>query len=302
MLIGLELSPHAAAVILAQEDGASHLALRQEYPPNASPAAQWLIAMELVRNILRRSVLAPEQITRTGLAFPGPLNLAGVAGKNPWLPGWEGFDFPRAVTEHLKLKNVRAVSTVTSQAWGEYLFGALRSLDNWLYLQLDSSLASACYCDGRLLHGVDNRGGDLGGVIIERDGALDGLGRRGTLAAYCGEEAFLGRARAYGLTYPATEVWNLAAANFAAKSVTEDYIARLSQGIGTAVSLLSLEAICIGGTFGGQIFDKIHAPLAAKLRENTVGRTGGSPRLVLAALGEDAASMGAVGVALRGAP
>ena len=302
MLLGLELSPQSVAVILAQEDGAADLALRQDYPAHASPATQWLLAMELVRTVMRRSVLEPGQVTRTAVAFPGPVSRAGVAGKNPRMPGWEGFDLPRAVSEHLKLANVFAVSTVTAQAWGEHLFGALRELDNWLYLHLGNSLSAACYCDGRLLHGADNRAGDLGGVLIDRDGAVDGLGRRGTLAAYCGEEAFLARARAYGMTLAASEVWHMAPTNFAAQSVTEDYTSRLAQGLGTAVALLSPETICVSGNFGAAIFEQIQAPLAAKLRENTVGRTGGSPRMVLAALGDDAAAMGAVGVALRGAP
>lgn len=305
MLLGLELAPARAAAVLADSEGAAQFALRQDFAPSSPPATQWLSAMELCRALLHRAAVTPNALQSIGISFPSPVSAQGIALKDPTHPGWEGYDLKRGIREHLGVgalpdEAILAASRSLAAGWGEAHFGALRGSDNWLYLHLGSALKSAVVLNGRAITGSGSSAGDIGGLIIERDGALDAFGRRGTLRAYCSGEAFESRARSYGLTLTAaSEIWALAATNFAAQSLVEDFTARLAQGIAGAIALMEPPQICIGGAFGTAIFDQLGAPLASKLRDMALPRAVASVKLVKAQLGDDAASLGAIALALH---
>lgn len=107
-----------------------------------------------------------------------------------------------------------------------------------------------------------------GEICIERDGALGSSGRRGTLEAYCTHDNFLARAASYGITVQsATEVWAQAGSSFAARSLCDDYVKRLAQGVGIAVSLLQPARIVVGGSLPDALGETLLSPLRATLRE-----------------------------------
>lgn len=295
MLLGLEISSQSASAVLADDAGASQFALRQEFAPHAAPATQWLGAMELCRALLHRAALDSSAISRLGISFEAPVSRDGKVLSDPTRPGWEGYDLPRGAREHLHIEEVVAASRVVCEGWGETHFGALRGQNDWIYLRLGATLESALCLEGKIRLGSGGAG-DIGGLIIERDGALDSYGKRGTLRAYCGGEAFRARARSYGMTSTrAQEIWPLAPTNFAAQSLVEDFIERLAQGLASAIALVEPAQICIGGDFGRAIFALLRAPLASKLRDMAHSQ----PPILAATLGEDAAVLGAVALALK---
>lgn len=301
MLLGLEISRHDAAVILASPEGEAKLALRQEFASNLAPAAQWLAAMDLCQNILGRAVLEPHQITRAAVVLDAQQNVNGVVERDPYRPGWEGYDLRRGLREHLGIQDVVSEVRGRAEALGELRFGALKDSGDWLYFHLGRSLEAAAMLRGQWIIGADNAAGDLGGVILDRDGAVDAYGRRGSLAAYCGGDAFEARCRSYGLTFTrAHEAWELAGSNFAAQSLVEDFTARLAQGLVAAATILNPAVICLGGAFANAIFPRLQPALALKMREMGRSRAVETIELRRASLGEDAAVLGAVALAQWG--
>lgn len=301
MLLGLEISRHDAAVILASPDGVAQLALRQEFTPNLPPSAQWIAAMELCQNILGRAVLQPHQITSAAIVLDARMNEGGLVVKDPYRPGWEGYDLRRGLREHLDLTNVAATTRIHAEALGELHFGVLKDSQDWLYIHLGRSLEGAVMCRGQFLHGIHNSAGDIGAIVIERDGAIDAYGRRGTMAAYCGGEAFEGRCRSYGLTFHhAHEVWDVASSNFAAQSLVEDFTARLAQGLTAAIAVLNPTVLCLGGAFANAIFTRLEPALALKMREMGRSRAVEHVELRRATPGDDMAVLGAIALARAG--
>jgi len=288
VILGLEISRDFASAVLCDSGGAAQYALRREWPAHAPPAAQWMSAMELCRDLLGRAALESAQIERAGIAFEGLVE-AGTVQNDPTRPGWAGYDLPRAVREHLGIEGAVAASRVTCQGWGEARFGALRERKNWLYVHLGREFeGAACFGDQIL-------GGDVGALILERDGSLDAFGRRGTLRAYCSGAAFESRARSYGMAFQsASEIWALAPSNFAAQSLCEDFTWRLAQGLAGVAAFFVEMPVCIGGSFASAIWPQIAPTLASKMREMAPA----SPQLLVGALGEDAATLGAVALAL----
>jgi predicted NBD/HSP70 family sugar kinase len=306
MLLGLDISERSVAVILADDSGKTEIALRSDLPRVGGASAQWLAAMDVVRQALLQGHAVASQLQSCCLSFHAPLSTEGVVKKDEHAADWENYDLPRALREHLELTRVRVVTRVVAEALGEERLGALRAQEtasDWLYVHLGEAVRAAARCGGALLCGAEAEAMALGALCIERGGALASSGRRGTLDAYCGGEAFVARARSYGLS-PASahEVWEMSTAgNAMAQSLCNDYIERLAQGVGAALALLNPAHLIIGGEFGHALGEQFALALRGRLGDYCDSAHWQNLEIGLGQLGRDAAILGAVSLAAESA-
>lgn len=298
MMLALELRPTLALGHALDEAGNIVYARARALPVALSPAQRWLQLIELARDGCAGIALEPAQLSRIALVFSGALDNFGRV-KNG-VEGFGGYDLKRGLREHLNTGEAELVvaSVGASDAWAQLHAGALRGWENWLYLSIDEHLESVACLNNVWL------ASDLGGLVLERDGALDSAGRQGTLSAYCAGQSFAERARSYSLNVPASQIWALSESNFAAQSLARDYVSRLAQGLASAVAALSPHRICIGGNLGRAIFSQIHGELACELRDYLQSGVWNGD-IVLSAGGSSHAegiSPGALALATLGAP
>jgi predicted NBD/HSP70 family sugar kinase len=293
MFLGLDISRRDVATVLAQADGTVLMALRTPLPPQSDSLQAWKTALETAQETILRGSVERSRIQGVACALDAAIDKNGVVERGMLAEGWHGFDLPRALREGLGIQAAHAASRVWCQSLAEERFGALRgSSENWLYLhvgahlgaiahQVNDSSANAASANEWRVNGR-NAGATTGAasgsstrselawgeVCIERDGALGSSGRRGTLEAYCTHDNFLARAASYGITVQsAPEVWAQAGSSFAARSLCDDYVKRLAQGVGIAVSLLQPARIVVGGSLPDALGETLLSPLRATLRE-----------------------------------
>lgn len=70
-------------------------------------------------------------------------------------------------------------------ALGEMLYGAAKPYKDFIFITLGTGLGSGIVVNGDLVYGHDGFAGELGHVIVEKDGRPCGCGRRGCLETYC---------------------------------------------------------------------------------------------------------------------
>jgi glucokinase len=70
-------------------------------------------------------------------------------------------------------------------AIGEMLYGAAKSFTDFIFITLGTGLGSGIVVNGEVVYGHDGFAGELGHVIVEKDGRLCGCGRQGCLETYC---------------------------------------------------------------------------------------------------------------------
>lgn len=298
MFLGIDISRADVATVLAHADGSVAMALRTPLPLDSDSLQTWKIAAETAHETLIRSQIERRLVKNVALALDANFDQNGVVQKSVWAEGWHGFDIPNALRETLSIENARAASRIWCESLGEERFGALRSAEaNWLYLHVGARLGAVASQSSSLQSSTRNEL-DWGEICVERDGVLGSSGRRGTLEAYCTNSNFLARAAGYGITFPnAAEVWAQVENNFAARSLCDDYLRRLAQGIGNAVSLLRPQKIVIGGSLPESLGETLLQPLRSTLREFCAFPA----ELVLSAtqLSRDGAVWGAVALAMQ---
>ena len=81
---------------------------------------------------------------------------------------------------------VALTNDANAAAIGEMAYGVARGMKNFIVLTLGTGVGSGIVINGQLVYGHDGFAGELGHVIMRREGGRScGCGRKGCLEAYC---------------------------------------------------------------------------------------------------------------------
>ncbi|MCG8476664.1 MAG: ROK family protein [Cytophagales bacterium] len=107
------------------------------------------------------------------IEFAPNLNFKGIVPLVDKLK--ERFDYPV-----IKLTN-----DANAAAIGEMIYGGAKGMNDFLMITLGTGLGSGIVSNGELIYGHDGFAGEVGHVIVEKNGRQCGCGRRGCLETYC---------------------------------------------------------------------------------------------------------------------
>jgi glucokinase len=232
-----------------------------------------------------------------GLAVPGIVDetngVAVVAANLPWR------DLPLAglLGDRLGIP-VALGHDVRAGGLAEQVLGAGAGAQNVLFVALGTGIAASCIVDGRPLT-ADGYAGELGHIVVDPDGEACPCGGRGCLERVASAAAVARRyteATGVAVDGSAAVADRVRAADPAAQSVWDDAVAALVAALHTGVTLLGPEVVVVGGGLAEAddlLLDPVRSGLAARL---TFQRR---PRVVRAALGDQAGCLGAALLAWR---
>ena len=241
----------------------------------------------------RAQGLTPRAI---GLVVPGVVDeVRRVAGYSANI-GWRDVPFGELIDARTGL-TTELGHDVRSGAVAEARLGAGAGSDNVLFVAIGTGIAAGHVLSGRQYRGAHGAPSELGHVPVRPDGPRCGCGRYGCLEAVASAAAVARRyGEAGGDRVAAAEVVRRAVAGEQrADTVWRQTIEMLADGLLTGIRLLDPEVIVIGGGLaeaGTALLDPLHAAIGERLAFQTM------PRLVSAALGDQAGCIGAALLAL----
>ena len=80
---------------------------------------------------------------------------------------------------------VALTNDANAAAIGEMIYGVARGMKNFIMITLGTGVGSGIVVNGQLVYGSDGFAGELGHVVVRRDGRPCGCGRKGCLETYC---------------------------------------------------------------------------------------------------------------------
>ncbi len=80
---------------------------------------------------------------------------------------------------------VALTNDANAAAIGEMIYGVARGMKNFIMITLGTGVGSGIVVNGQMVYGSDGFAGELGHVIVRRDGRTCGCGRKGCLECYC---------------------------------------------------------------------------------------------------------------------
>jgi glucokinase len=279
---GIDLGGTKIQAVVVDDDGSVRGQSRHETPLQGGPPG---IAAELVVALTEAAAeagLEPRELEAVGVGSPGKVDdAAGTVSGARNLAGWEGsFDLRGVLVEALGTPIVALGNDVDAGTLAEFELGAGKPYRDMLGVFWGTGVGGGIVLDGEMWRGR-GAAGEIGHVVVKQNGALCGCGRHGCMEAYAGRGQMEVKARAEvdggehtvlfdlmrerGRTRLTSGIWRkaLRLEDELAIRIVDRAVAALGAGIGSAVNLLDVEAVIIGGGLG----DKLGEPYVQRIRE-----------------------------------
>jgi glucokinase len=281
---------------------------RRETPRKGGPEAVVFELAEALRAALDDAGVEPMGLAGIGVGAPGSIDVeSGSVLQVANIEGWDA-PFPLGPTLAEELgRPVRIGNDVNVAVDAEHRFGAGRGLDSFLGVFWGTGIGGGIVMDGRKLTGRGSAG-EIGHVCSKPGGRRYNCGLEGCVEAYAGRWALEERARELAKERPTvlfelmekrgrdrltSGVWlrALQAGDELAEELVLRAVQALGVGIGSAVTLLDVEAVIIGGGIGERLGPDWLARIEAAAKEHTFFRQ--PPEFRLAELGDLGGAIGA---------
>ena len=285
-------------------------AARHPTPTDGGPADVANAMAAAVTEAAKAAGLEPAQLRGVGVGSPGVIDaLAGTVSHADNLPGWQasyplGAQLEAALGTRVVIGNDVGVATIA-----EFELGAGRPYRSLLGVFWGTGVGGGLILDGKPWRGRGGAG-EIGHTVIRVGGRRCPCGRRGCLEAYAGRAAMEARARRLAAHGHHTSLFELAAehqhdrltsgiwqralehGDKVATALIDGAVAALGTGIASAVNLLDVEAVVIGGGLGVRFGEPYRARIVTAMLPHLFNDTR-PPAVHVAALGDLGGALGA---------
>ena len=147
-------------------------------------------------------------------------------------------------------------------ALGESYVGASAGCRHSVMITLGTGVGGGIIINHKIYSGFNGIGGELGHMVIQKDGELCGCGRKGCWEAYSSATALIRMTREAMKKHPESKLWEVATPETvdgstafrvektgdpAAKEVVDEYCAYLACGLANIVNIFQPEVLTLGG-------------------------------------------------------
>lgn len=292
--IGIQLNHHELNAVAADLSGAI-VARGSLAVDRLSPSEAIAPIRGMVEQLQRTAQFDWQRLVGVGVAIPGPFGVDGMSAIGPTtLPGWLDLSAGKQLSTALGL-SVTVANDASAAAIGERLYGAGQTLQNFVYLYIGEGLGAGLFLNGQMFEGSANNAGELGHVVVVRDGRACYCGNHGCLERYV---SLLAAYEALDFEQPAqatpADLLKLSAKDSKKLALWLDEAAPyLRQAVNMLECMLDVETIIIGGLLPRPVLEQLMQRLEPLHISVGTRPDREIPRLQLGMIGEDTAALGA---------
>ena len=307
---GIDLGGTKIEAIVVDAENTVLGTARRPTPTTGGPpdvAAQLAAA---VRDAAHAAGLETAQLSGVGVGSPGIVDEAGgtVASAGN-LPGWGGtFELGPGLSKDL-CTPVFVSNDVRVATNAEYRLGAGKQYKSLIGVFWGTGIGGGLILNGKPWLGRGGAG-EIGHTVVKLGGRRCPCGRRGCVEAYAGRAAMEAQARKrhrkgektillkltkeHGRTRMTSAIWEraLKQEDKLATDLIDEAVEALGAGIASAINLLDLEAVIIGGGLGVRFGQRFTERIARAMHPHLFNDHR-PPDVRLAALGDLGGALGA---------
>ena len=256
-------------------------------------------------------------LTGIGVGAPGSVNLdRTTVTRPPNFPGWGEVNVSRKLRDRIGAGLPVVVDNDANVAGlGSAYFGAGKSFQSFLMVTLGTGVGGAIIFDRRLFRGSSGGAGEIGHISIDYDGPPAAAGIAGVIEGYLGQRFLSARAAEFLQDRPESTLHKQATDNpedldplmiyEAAKAGDQSCVEvlasaghKLGWGLGSAVNLLDIRKVVVGGGVSSA-GDLILEPARKALRDAVIPGLRPGLEIVRETLGNQAGMLGAAQLAFN---
>jgi glucokinase len=309
---GVDLGGTKVQGVVVDDGGEVLGQARAKTPVKGGPNSVVDVIAEVVRAAAKDAKVGADKLAGVGVGSPGrvegyPGTVHGAAN----LPGFgDAVPLGTLLGQALPVERVVVDNDVNVSAMAEHRLGGGQGFDDLLVVFVGSGVGAGVILGGELRRGAHGAAGEIGHTVVVLDGELCPCGRRGCVEAYAGRVALERAARAAAAAGRPTELLAiqeragrprmtsgvfataLEAGDPLAHELIEGAVRALGAGIASAVNLLDVQAVLVGGGLGDKLGEGFVRRVETAMAPHLFVRP--SPlKVVTSSLGDLAGALGA---------
>lgn len=270
--------------------------------------------IETIEQLIQNSGIMENQILGMGIGMPGILDIKN--GEVLFSPDfhWENVKLLEPVKKRFSM-DITLENANRALAMGEYFFGAGIESKNFLVVNLGHGIGSAIVREGEFYRGSSGSSGEIGHIVLEKDGPQCNCGNKGCLEAIASGNAIARDAKIAILEGKKTMIKDLAGDDInlveaktvfeAAKrgdkvagGIVERAIQYIGIGLANYINLLDPDLIILSGglTNADKIFFKRIQEVVRLRQMKFAGR---QVKVVISRMGENGTAVGSASMVLK---
>jgi glucokinase len=272
---GIDLGGTKIQAVIVDEQNEVLGQARRPTPTEGGPLDVAREMAQALRDAAKAADLEPAQLGGIGVGSPGVIEGGNVSTARN-LPGWEGkFALAKALASALGVEGtpIELGNDVQVATDAEFQLGAGRPYESLIGVFWGTGVGAGLILDGKPWLGQGGAG-EIGHMVVKINGARCTCGRRGCVEAYAGRAAMEIQARKlhhekgrhtdlfklmkeHERTRLTSGIWERALEHEdkLATELIERAISALGAGIASAINLLDVPAVIIGGGLGVRLGD-----------------------------------------------
>lgn len=311
--IGIDLGGTNIAAGIVDEN--MNIAAKESVPTKMPRSAEEIISdmASLAVKIAGDLKISMDEVKWIGIGTPGTANCeTGIVEYSCNL------DFKNvplvSLMEEKTGKKVFIENDANAAAYGEFKAGAAKGSKSAIAITLGTGIGGGIILNGRILHGFNFAGAELGHTVIVQNGRECGCGRKGCWEAYASATGLANLTKGSMNAHKDSAMWKIAngdtknvngktafdamrAGDDAGSKVVDEYIKYLGCGLVNVINIFQPEVLCIGGGICKE-GDNLLRPLSKIIEKERYSKySKNQTKLCVAKLGNDA---GIIGAALIG--
>ncbi len=280
---GIDLGGTKIQTAVIDADGKVLGEAREPTPTEGGPEDVAKAMAKALREAADAADVETSEMAGVGVGSPGDADeKTGVVSSAKNLPAWEGsFPLGDKLSEALGTK-VKVGNDVQVATEAEFHLGAGKEFQSLIGVFWGTGVGGGLVLDGKPWLGR-GAAGEIGHVVVKRGGHKCPCGRRGCLEAYAGRKAMEDEARRRHEEGEKTDLFKLMEKHEKPRltsgiweraldhedQLAEDLIERaieaLGTGIASAINLLDVEAVILGGGLGIRFGERLMDPLTEEM-------------------------------------
>jgi len=314
-IVGVDLGGTKLSTVLINKVG--EVLVRENVPTEAykGPDAVIQKIKDTIHTVMDKAGVSLGELEGIGVGSPGPLDAErGVIRFTSNLPGWVDVPLKDRIQEEFPVP-IKVDNDANAAAVGEGIFGAGKGIKNFVYITVSTGIGGGAFIDGKLFHGENSNGAELGHTTIDMNGPLCGCGNYGCWEALASGTAFTrrvveglksGRRESIILDMVGGDIEKVdAKVVFDAARKGDEYALEmvnreaelLGVGISNIINSFNPRRIIIGGGMSNDL-DMMYAGIMKEIGKRALKANAEVVEIVRAKLGKDAGVLGAAALIL----
>jgi glucokinase len=307
---GVDLGGTKIQTIVVDDDDKVLGSARRPTPTSGGPPDVAKAIIGSLEEALGAASVESSALRGIGVGSPGEIDkAAGTVAEARNLPGWEdAYPLASVISEALG-SPVSLGNDVTVATTAEFASGAGKPYGSLLGVFWGTGVGGGLILDGKPWFGRGGAG-EIGHMVVKIGGAHCPCGRRGCMEAYAGRAAMEARARKlvadgeetdlfelmkkHDRTRLTSGIWAraLERADPLAEKLIDRALGALGAGVASAVNLLDVEAVVIGGGLGERLGQPYAERIAAAMLPHLFADSR-PPAVLVSTLGDLGGALGA---------